>query len=129
MALLFSKIYININHNSQVFREKTYAGVAELVVDRKVPDGLLLKRSSEGHVIRQHYQEEYDHSQVYNKTYSSVDDLGVDKNMSDHCLPIKSGDGHISSEDYHEDYEPSEHENSQHENSQYDNTVLEETDV
>ena len=37
MALMFTKIYINIVTDAQAFREKTYGGVSELVVDRHAP--------------------------------------------------------------------------------------------
>ena len=31
-------IHVNISQNAKVFQENTYRGMAELVVDRKVPD-------------------------------------------------------------------------------------------
>ena len=57
VALLFSKIYVNISQNPQVFREKTYAGMDELVMERRVRDQLLMNKQSEGHMT-QSYQSE-----------------------------------------------------------------------
>jgi hypothetical protein len=59
VALVFTKIYINISQDSHSFREKTYAGIDELVVDRKVPDRQMAARPSEGRTAQQHYEEKY----------------------------------------------------------------------
>jgi hypothetical protein len=106
LALLFTKIYVNISQDAQVFREKTYAGINELVVDRKVPDHLLQNKQNQGHVtdhrILQNKQSQghmTDHRLLQNKqyegqvTYPGINDLVVDRKVPDHLMQNKKNEG------------------------------------
>ena len=65
---MFTKIYVNIVSNADPFREKTYSGISEMVIDRQVVD----THSNKGYKGRMATQYEQEVGDDFNEVWLSA---------------------------------------------------------